>query len=226
MELIRYWKIISKHWWLTAALVVVVVVISAVTFQKPEQMYSASFRINVGLDPVPRPDAQYIDNPLETWQASEYFMDDLAEAVRNVDFARRVAERLGEKDVNLAGAIGASTEHRVLTVSITWPDDDQLARIANTAVVVLQEDASDLVGPLGESRPVLPLIAPPAISPVGQSLKDKLDIPIRFGLALIAGVAGSFLLDYLDTTIRDRTEVEAMGFEVLAQIPRDRRGRM
>ncbi|MBN1936441.1 MAG: hypothetical protein JW934_17390 [Anaerolineae bacterium] len=223
MELIRYWKIIAKRWWLTAALVIVVAVVSAITYKEPTPMYNASFRINVGLEPVPRPGAQYIDNPLETWQASEYFMDDLAAAVRNVDYARRVAERLGEKGVNLAGAIGASTEHRVLTVSILWHDDAQLARIADAAIIVLQQDASELVGPLGESHPVLPLIAPPAITLVGQSLKDKLDIPIRLGLALIVGIAGAFLLDYLDTTVRDRAEIEAMGFKVLAEIPRRRR---
>ncbi len=223
MELIRYFKIVLNRWWLVTALVAVVAAVSALTYTQPAEMYVASFRVNVGLEPVPRPGAQYIDNPLETWQASEYFMDDLAAAVRNVEYARRVAERLGEENVNLAGAIGASTEHRVLTVSITWLDDEQLARIADTAIVVLEQDAGELVGPLGESRPVLRLIAQPAISPIGQSLKDKLDIPIRLGLALVAGVAGAFLLDYLDTAIRDRAEVEALGLDVLAEIPRHRR---
>ncbi len=223
MELIRYWKIVSRRWWLTVGLLVVVATISALTYKRPPTMYVASFRFNVGLYPMPRSNAQYIDNPLETWQASEYFMDDLAAAVRNVEYARRVAARLGEPGVNLAGVIGASTEHRMLTVSISWPDPDQLARIADAAVSVLQEDAGDLVGPLGTAQPVLPLIAPPQIAPVARGLKDKLDIPIRLGLAVIVGVAGAFLLDYLDTTIRDRAEAEALGLQVLAEIPRHRR---
>ena len=49
---------------------------------------------------------------------------------------------------------------------------------------------------------------------------DKLDVPIRLGLALIAGVAGAFLLDYLDTSVRDGAEVESMGVRVVAYIPR------
>lgn len=220
MELIRYWNIIYKRWWLPVALLAIVGLLSVATYQAPPERYVATFRFNVGLEPMPRPNSEYVDNPLDTWQASEYLMDDLASAVRGAGFARRVAQSLGEENVNLAGAFGAATEHRVLTVSILWNDPEQLARIANAAVTVLREEARNLVGPLGESRPVLPLIDPPAIAPVGRSLKDKLDIPIRLGLALIAGVAGAFLLDYLDTTVRNRDEVEAMGIPVLAEIPR------
>ena len=223
MELIRYWNIVYKRWWLPVVLLAIVGLLSVATYHAPPERYVATFRFNVGLEPVPRPSSEYVDNPLDTWMASEYLMDDLASAVRGADYARRVAQSLGEENVNLAGALGAATEHRALTVSILWNDPEQLARIADTAVMVLKEEARDLVGPLGESRPVLPLIDPPMIVPIGHSLKDKLDIPIRLGLALIAGVAGAFLLDYLDTTVRSRDEVETMGVPVLAEIPRHRR---
>jgi capsular polysaccharide biosynthesis protein len=147
-------------------------------------------------------------------------MDDLASAVRGADYARRVAGRLGEEGIALAGVFGAATEHRVLTVWVTWGDREQLARIANAAVVVLGEEASELVGPLGRGRPVLRLIDPPVVVPVGRSLRDKLDIPIRLGLALVVGIAGAFTLEYLDTSVHDQGEIEAMGISVLARIPR------
>jgi capsular polysaccharide biosynthesis protein len=219
MELIQYWKIVRRRWWLPAILILLVGIISLLTYQAPPQMYTTSFKFNVGLAPVPRPGSSYEDNPLDTWMASEYFGDDLALAVRGADYARRVAQRLGEDGVNLSGMIGSATEHRVLTVSIIWPRQDQLARIANAAVAVLEQEAAELVGPLGESRPVLPLIDPPVVVPVGRSLKEKLDLPIRLGLALVTGIAGTFLLDYLDTSIRDRDQVERMGISVLAEIP-------
>jgi capsular polysaccharide biosynthesis protein len=221
MELIRYWTIVYRRWWLVMGLLVIVGTASSISFDwSPDEAYVASFRVNVGLEPIPPDDAAYEYNPLEVWMASEYFMDDLASAVRRTDYARRVAARLGEEDINLAGVFGSSTEYRVLTVSITWGNDEQLAQIANAAVAVLQEESNALVGPLGKARPVLRLIDPPVVVPVGRSLKDRLDIPIRLGLALVAGVAGAFLLDYLDATIRDQHEVEALGIPVLAQIPR------
>jgi capsular polysaccharide biosynthesis protein len=57
---------------------------------------------------------------------------------------------------------------------------------------------------------------------VGRSLRDKLHLPIRLFVALVAGVALAFLWDYLDNTVRDRSEVEALGVSVLAEIPREK----
>ena len=220
MELIRYWHIVYRRWWLTAALVTIVGVVSLVTFKSPPEMYTTTFHINVGLEPVPPPNAEYIYDPLDIWMSSEYLMDDLASAVRGADYARRVATRLD--DVAFSGRFGSATHHRELIVSVVWGDEDELARIANAAVTVLNEEGGELVGPLGSARPVLRLIDPPVVVPVGRSLKDKLDIPIRLGLAMLAGVGGAFLLDYLDTSVRDAPEIEAMGIPVLGQILRHR----
>jgi capsular polysaccharide biosynthesis protein len=181
-------------------------------------VFTVSFRFNVGLEPVPPIDATYEYNPLDVWKTSEYFMDDLASAVRGQEYARRVAARMQEH-VNLGGIFGASTDHRVLTVSAVWGDGDQLAQIANAAVLVLEQEGQDLVGPVGRARPVLRLIDPPTVVPMGQSLKDKLDIPIRLGLAFVAGIAGTFLLDYLDTSVRDDRELETMGISIVGRIP-------
>ena len=221
MEFVRYWKIVRRRWWLTFGLLCIVACVSLVTYDwSPAPRYSVTFRFNGGLEPVPPAGALYEYSPLDVWKTSEYFMDDLASAVRGADYARRVAQQIDSQNIQLAGAFGASTEHRVLTISILWADAEQLARIANAAVLVLERDATDLVGPMGRAEPVLRLIDPPVVVPVGRSLKDKLDIPIRLGLAFLAGVAGAFLLDYVDTSVRDRDEIEAMGIAVLAQVPR------
>jgi capsular polysaccharide biosynthesis protein len=223
MELIRYWRVVYRRWWLIAGLVCIVAVVSLATHDwSPVPVYTVTFRLNVGLEPVPPAGASYEYNPLDVWMTSEYFMDDLASAVRGVDYAHRVAQRIASEDLNPAGAFASATEHRVLTVSIVWGDAEQLAHIANAAVLVLQEEAADLVGPLGRADPVLRLIDPPVVMPVGRSLRDKLDIPIRLGLAFLAGIAGAFLLDYLDTSVRDQGEIEEMGIRVLAQVPRHR----
>lgn len=223
MELIRYWEIIRKRWWLIAGLTLVVAAVTAATYDwSPAPTYAATFRLNVGLEPVPPQGAGYDYNLLDTWKASEYFMDDLASAVRGADFARRVAARMGDETLNPAGAFGASTDHRVLSVSAAWSDAEQLGLMANAAVSVLQEEGQHLVGPLGDARPELRLIDPPVVVRVGRSLKDKLDVPIRLGLALAAGIALAFLLEYLDTSVRDQGEVEDLGIRVLAQIPRRR----
>jgi len=219
MELRLYWQIVWKRAWLVAILVGIVAVVTIVTYHPPATTYAATLRFNVGLLPVPPTGAEYTYNPLDTWMASEYLMDDLASAVRGGTFAAAVQSRLGAEAPPLAGAFSAATEHRVLAVHITWGNATQLADIANAAVAVLEEDSNTFVGPLGNAQPVLRLIDPPVIFPVGRSLKQKLDIPLRLGLAFIAGVALTFLLDYLDTSLRDRSEVEKLGLTVLGEIP-------
>jgi capsular polysaccharide biosynthesis protein len=223
MELIRYWQIVRKRWWLIVALVAVVGLVSLVTYDwSPPPRFTASLRFNVGIEPVPPAHAEYVYNPLDTWRSAEYLMDDLASAVRGAEYARRVAARLDPENVNLAGAFGAATEFRVLTVSILWGNQEQLARIVNAAVEVLDQEGRELVGPLGDARPVLRLIDPPVVVPVGPGLAEKLELPIRLGLALLAGVAGAFLLDYTDVSVRSAQELEDMGIAVLARIPRHR----
>lgn len=223
MELVRYWNVVRRHWWLAAGLLVVVGAASLVTHDwSSEPSYACTFRFNVGLAPVPPDDAEYSYDPLGVWTASEYLMDDLASAVRGGAFAQRVAERMDPAGGSLAGRFSAATEHRVLAVAVGGTDAAQLADIADAAVAVLQEEAKQFVGAVGNGEPVLRLIDPPAISPVGPSLRRQLDLPIRLGLAVVTGIAGAFVLDYLDTSIRGREEVEAMDIQVLAQIPRHR----
>jgi capsular polysaccharide biosynthesis protein len=223
MELIRYSRVIRRRWWLVVGLLLVVGLVSLLTYDwSPQAIYACSFRFNVGLAPVAPDGAEYRYDPLGVWTASEYLMDDLASAVRGRAFAERVAERLGAEHSGLVGRVGATTEHRVLTVSILWEDAAQLADIANAAVSVLQEEGAQFVGAVGKAELALRLIDPPVVSPVGPSLRQKLDLPLRMGLATITGVAGAFLLDYLDTSVRGREEVEALGIQVLAQIPRHR----
>jgi capsular polysaccharide biosynthesis protein len=43
---------------------------------------------------------------------------------------------------------------------------------------------------------------------------------IKIGLALVIGVALALLWHYLDPTIREAAELEALGLGVLAEIPR------
>ena len=223
MELIRYWQIVRRRWWLIVALLVVVAVATLLTYDwSPPEQYVAVARFNVGLEPVPPADADYVYNPLDVWRSSEYLMDDLASAVRGSEYARRVAARLEGEEANLVGSLSAATEYRVLTVSTHGQDAGKLADVANAAIVVLSEEAAELVGPLGNARPVLRLIDPPVIIPVGRGLRDKLEIPIRLGLALLAGIAGAFLLDYVDLSVREPDELEQMGVPVLARIPRHR----
>ena len=91
--------------------------------------------------------------------------------------------------------------------------------IAEAAAQVLQEEGPGYFAQVGVGGARMAVIDAPAVWPVPRSLRERLDLPLRLFLALLAGLALTFLLDYLDDTVRDRRELETMGLTVLAEIP-------
>ncbi|MGD8598417.1 MAG: hypothetical protein PVJ26_15435, partial [Anaerolineae bacterium] len=159
----------------------------------------------------------------DAWLASEYLADDLSEVLKGGDFASRISQRVGF-DV-AAGSIFASREHRIMTVTITGNDPARVQAVAEATAAAIEDGGADYFPQLTgvEARAVL--IDGPGIGQAGPSLQDQLDLPLRLFVALIAGVALVFLWDYLDDTVRNRTEIESLGLRVLGEIPRASRAR-
>ncbi len=221
MELGEYWRIVWRRWWLIAALLAVVLIVSLVTYRPPAPTYQASMRFAVGIEgeaPVMAPSG---DGRSDAWLASEYLADDLSEVLKGGDFAAKIGERVGFPVP--PGTIFASREHRIMSVRIIWGDPDQLQAIAEAVGAAVNDVGPDYFPQLEGIEAEAVLIDGPGIVPVGGSLLDKLDIPLRLLVALVAGVALAFLWDYLDDTVRSRAEVEDLGVAVLGEIPDRRR---
>jgi capsular polysaccharide biosynthesis protein len=217
MELRQYWRIIWRRWWLIAALVGIVLVVSLLTYSQPESVYVATMRFAIGIEGDEPVSVVSGDGRSDAWLASEYLADDLSEVLKGGDFAARIGEMVGFEVP--AGTIFASREHRIMTVNITWGDAAQVQAIAEAVGAVVKDGGADYFPQLLGVQAEAVLIDGPGIGQAGRSLKDRLDLPIRLFVALVAGVALAFLWDYLDDTLRDRSEVEALGVPVLGEIP-------
>lgn len=231
MELRQYLGIIKRRVWIPLFLVVAVA-LAVLLRGSPPPAYAASMRFVVGLRPEPRTGAYYTYDRYYTWLTAEYLIDDMAEIVKSAAFAQAVEETVTasgewENIAGLAGAIQGSTSsgklHRILTVTISWGDPSQLADISAAVAAVLEHRIATFFA-LSESDQIeLRMIDPPAVGLVPPSLTQRLQAPVRIVLALLAGVALTFLLDYLDETVRDRREIEEMGVPVLGEIPAPKR---
>jgi capsular polysaccharide biosynthesis protein len=217
MELRQYWRIVLRRWWLIAALVAIVLAVSLITYSEPAPTYVATMRFAIGIEGDEPVSIVSGDGRSDAWLASEYLADDLSEVLKGGDFAARISERVGF-DVP-AGAIFAGREHRVMTVTITWRDRDQVQAIAEAVGAIVKDGGANYFPQLLGVEAKAVLIDGPGIGQTGRSLKDKLDLPVRLFVALVAGVALVFLWDYLDDTVRDRGELEALGAPVLGEIP-------
>lgn len=221
MELRQYWRIIWRRWWLIVALPTIVLVVSLVTYKPPAAVYQATMRFAIGIQGDEPVSTVSGEGRSDAWLASEYLADDLSEVLKGGNFAARIGQQVGFEVP--AGSISASREHRIMTVHITWGNDDEVRAIAEAVGAAVEDGGADYFPQLAGVEAKAVLIDGPGIGQVGRSLKDKLDLPIRLFVALVAGVALAFLWDYLDDTVRGRAEVEALGVPILGEIPRESR---
>ena len=223
MELREYWTILMRRWWLIVVLPLVVLLVSLVIRQEPPTTYQASMRFAIGIEgeePVLAPSGE---GRSDAWLASEYLADDLSEVLKGGDFAAEIGQRVGFAVP--AGTIFASREHRIMTVTITWPDAAQVQAIAEAVAAAIEDGGEAYFPQLEGVQASAILIDGPGIGAVGPSLKDRLDLPLRLLVALVAAIGIAFLWDYLDDTVRGRADVEALDVPLLGEIPRQGRQR-
>ncbi|GAB4536951.1 MAG: hypothetical protein Kow0063_23090 [Anaerolineae bacterium] len=228
MELRQYWHIVWKRVWIPALLLAVVLVVSLALRRPAPPQYQAVGRILVDVPPLEAVEGMGFDPRLTAPQATEYLVDDFTQFVSSQAVAEAVSRRLANQGIEVPpGVIQSSTAseqiHRVVTVRVTWGNPDQALAILTAAVEVLQQEAPAYFGRLGLEQPQVTVFDGPGVSQVPPSLTERLDLPVRLLLALLAGVALCFLLNYLDDSIRGSEELESMGIRVLAEVPGRRR---
>lgn len=223
MELRRYGKIVMRFLWIVILLPLMVLLASLPFRASPASLYQATMRVTIGI--APPQDTTLTGEDLYHYElTSEYIADDFSEVVKSQAFAQDVSERLQGEGVTVsAGAIQgytvAAKQHRILTITITWPNPQEVQAIAQAAVRALQEEQTKYFAQLGAAGAQVFVIDPPKVVPLGVPLRERLDLPIRVLLGLLAGLGLAFLLHYLDDSIREAEEVEALGIPVLGSIP-------
>ncbi len=228
MELREYARVIGRYLWIIIILPVVVGLGSWILRAPPAPVYQASIRFTIGVNAPPASAVTGYDPVLTSYQASEYIRDDFVEIVASDSFADDVNAQLARMGVtgitvrkgNISGTI--EKQRRLMSLTVTWNQPDQAQKIAEAAVQNLAENNAKYFAQLGSSAASLTIVDRPVVSRVGTSLREQLDIPIRIALALLAALALAFVLDYLDTSVRDARDVQALGLPVIGEIPRDK----
>ena len=230
MELRQIWHIIRRRWQLPVLLIVLTGLFSLAQmrpWQPAPPAYAASLRMLVGVLPAAEADIAAYDPRYYAWLTSEYLVDDFTEVVRSELFARNVSARLAQQDIQvppgvIRGSAATGKQHRIITLSFTWGNAEELDAIAQAAADELTEHAPRYFSVLGTDGAGITLLDAPAVGPVAPGLRDRLELALRLFLALFAGLGLVFLLDYLDTSVRTRTDLEEMGYAVLGEIPKHR----
>lgn len=229
MELHSIWKVILRRWWIIAIPAMVALVYAGYGYLSRPQAVTYRTQISYTAALPPGEEAiSYEDEALAPWTSSEYVANALADWVRTGSFATEVSGRLAADDIEIPweairGAITADNTRSVLVLYLSWPDAAQLESIAAAATTTLQERSGQYFPQLEAGKVRVIALDEAIITPVPPPLSSRFDPVIRFGLGLVAGVALAFLVEYLDPSVRERRDLEAIGLTVLAEIPRQRR---
>ena len=220
MELRLILKILLRRWWLVIAPPMLVGLITVLTYQAPATAYATTLRFAVGYPPEASLASLY-DRTYPAWLASEYIAGGLGDWAKTGDFAQAVAADAGA-GVTAAEVAGSITSDHLRSIVVLYLNGDEAAKlsaIGTAAIKVLQTRNHQVFPQNGAGASVIALDSV-SIGAAPPSLRNRLDIPIRIALGLAFGVALAFVAHYIDPHVRDRGELEAIGFNILGEIPR------
>lgn len=232
MELRALWKIVKRRWWLIALTGLAALALAVYTYISTPTgggSFATSIRFTAATPPSSdRP--TYEDSSYYPWLASEYVVNALTDWVQTSSFTEEVSLELGRQGIEIpAGALQASISadnaRSVMVLYMNWHDAGQLEAIAGAVAVVLQERSTTYFPQLDVVGVDVVALDEPAIGAVPPPLSARLEPLVRFALGLAAGFALAFLVEYLDPTVHERAELEALGLAVLSEVPAGRRRR-
>ncbi|GAB4548238.1 MAG: hypothetical protein OHK0023_10980 [Anaerolineae bacterium] len=226
MELRMLWGVITRRWWLIALPTVVAAVLSLPVLGSvlsPSIQYRVVLRFTAAQPPQDTP--SFEESSYISWLGSEYAIINLAAWLRTESFARETAQILKAKNQNineeaLRSAIAADSVRSILTMYLTWDDPNQLEAIASAASEALRLKSGDYFPQLAQQPARIVALDDVIITPLGAGLTDRIAPLLRLLIGLAAGIGLAFLAEYLDPTLRSRHELEGLGIQVLAEIPR------
>ena len=220
MELRTLLKILKRYWYLILLPPILVGAFTVVTYHPPATSYTTTLRFSVGYAPDQQTTSLY-DRKYPAWLASEYIAGGLSDWAKTGDFAQAVAGGAGSEITagEVAGSIVSDHLRSIVVLYLNGGDPDRLTAIGQAAIKVLQQRNNIIFPQNGEGATVTALDSV-AVAPAPTSLRNQLDIPIRLGLGLALGVALAFLAWYFDPRLRDRADAEAIGLNVIAEIPK------
>ena len=251
MELRQYLAVLWRRWPVIAVIVGIAALASAINFINTAPAYSASVRLLVRQEAIPESPAYFTYDRYYSWLANEFLSDDYSLIVPSRAFAERVAALLRENpqvpgpdgttvpkygEVDLSAitpddvytTLSAERKHRILTITAQTGVYGYAPAFANaagdvlTAMSLQHAPAPALSAVQIQDKVQFGLLDSTNANGIRSSrTRGLINAGVGLALGLVAALALAFLIDYLDTRLRDESEAERLlGVPVLGAIPR------
>lgn len=229
MELRRYAAIVQRAWWLVLGVPLLVLLVSLPMLRPDPERYRVVAKVVVTeADPAAPDSALPAFDTYNSWQSSQYVIDDLPVIIRTRRFAEAVAAQ-AQRTQSLAldpgmiqGTFDVEREHRILSIIVNAPSAETALAIANASVAVLQADPLQFwqrSSPGGLAVGVLDV--PETAGALSRWPQPITRLALRLMLGVVAGLGLAFLRHYLDRTVRERADLAQLGVPLLVSIPKE-----
>ncbi len=228
MELRRYLAIIQRAWWLVIGVPLVVLAFSLLSFRPDPARYRVTAKMAVTLDAIGGNEILPDMNIYNSWQTSQFIVDDLPAIVRSQAFATAVSQWISQNrgmalDAGtIQGTFDVEREHRIVALIVNADSPEQATAIAAGSVAVLQEQGLRFWNRApADGLAVSALDLPTTASALSRWPQPITRLALRLMLAFVAGIGLTFLRHYLDQIVREHTDLDGMGVPMLAAIPKE-----
>lgn len=234
MELKRYWQIIMRNWWIVVLLTLVGVAAAYQYYKSHPPSYQATVSIQLDQQLLPSETPISGQSFSEAQLASQYVADNFTHIVVGNVFLADVSAKLKQEsnmDIGadaLKGMVTAKTQDRDLEVTIAGGNPTQVVAVAQALASVFRDKTTfaKYANNGDQNQPVVPTVLDIPASAGLNGGRNVLLAAIYAVVGFIAGIAITFLLAYLDDSIRAPREIEELlGVPLLAAIPSYRVGR-
>lgn len=226
MELREYGAVVGRRWILVAGLTAAVFLIALALALRGPVAYKAEYTLAVSIIPEPRMGPYFTYSNYYEWLTSEYLADDLSKLIESDAFAADVSEVLGsEVDPEaISDVTRARKTHRMLEVAITDSSAQRALDIASAHEQVINTRLGNYLAQLKADNGQVKIINRPTVRRATTALGLIADVGLKTLAGFLAGVGLAFLVEYFDSTVRARREIEQLfGVPVVAEIPLGRR---
>lgn len=222
MELTILWRVFKRRWWIILLPVIVAAALAIPDFLRNEQTGAGGWQTTFSYSAaqtssnISERDGDYQD----VWLASEFVVNAFTDWVRSTSFRTELINLVGNEALLEGLSIAADNNRSIGIVYMSHPDELILTRLEDAAITVLQTRNQVFFPHLGDSPAEVTIINRPGSSPQYAAPTDRLKPLLQIGAALFAGIVLAGILEYFDNKLRYQDEVEALGYAVLARIPK------
>lgn len=226
LELRDYLRILRKRkWWVILSLVACLGA-AAVFTVRATPVYEAESKLFVGQQQVT---TQQLPQGVQVTQLSLQLLETYAEVLRTRPIAEHAVEEaaLPIRPTDLVEDLEATPilDTQLIRLRYRSPDPALAQRVVNAtadAFVSEIENIEAVPGTTGEEPAVKVSVVESALRPESPvSPQPVRNMVLAFVLGAMLGVGVAFLVEYLDTSVKDTEDVERVtGYPVLAAVPR------